>query len=77
MRRKERCRMSNGRGTGGGLLAGPGIMLISAALFGFFGFFSGITWNALSMTTGKPILFVVMLGWTLRLSAIVRRPSRR
>lgn len=61
--------MSNRPTGGGGLLAGPGIMLISAALFGYFGFFYGINWSTPGVD-GQPVLFRVMLGWTLQVSAI-------
>ena len=49
------------------LLAGPGVMFISAAIFGFFGFSS--TW----MHTGQGgqfLVFVVIFEWTLKGSAI-------
>jgi len=51
------------------LLAGPGIMLISAAIFGFFGFTTGFP----ELTTDNPpqiIPMVVVLKWTLRGTAI-------
>ena len=51
-----------------GLFAGPVVMLLSAAIFGFFGFFRD--WSA-PFPDGKVILFMVLLGWTLRISACV------
>jgi len=48
-------------------LAGPGIMLLSAAIFGYFGFYVGPTsYNAL----GQFILFFAMLQWTLKATTI-------
>jgi hypothetical protein len=47
--------------------AGPGIMLLSAALFGYFGF--GITW----LTTGNGgqfLFYVALMEWTLKISSI-------
>ena len=44
-------------------LAGPGIMLISAALFGYFGFFMGLGHTS---PAGTFILFYAMLDWTLK-----------
>ena len=58
----------------GGDFAGPGIMLFSALLFGFFGFGYalglpfGVDWNTPGVD-GNPVLFRQMLGWTLKLSA--------
>ncbi len=49
------------------LFAGPGVMLFSAAIFGFFGFYMLKPVNAL----GQPILFMVLLTWTLRGSAVL------
>lgn len=49
--------------------AGPGMMLISAALFGFFGFFM-VNWNTPGVN-GQAVLFRVLCGWTLKVSAIV------
>ncbi len=49
-----------------GLFAGPVVMLLSAAIFGFFGFYRD--WSA-PFPDGKVILFMVLLGWTLRISA--------
>jgi len=51
-----------------GLFAGPVVMLLSAAIFGFVGFFRD--WSA-PFPDGKVILFMVLLGWTLRISACV------
>jgi len=48
-------------------LAGPGIMLLSSALFGYFGFAS--TWITTG-SNGQYLLFVAILEWTLRISAI-------
>lgn len=49
-----------------GLLSGPGIMILSAVIFGFFGF---------SLSTTAPdaqfVLFMALLAWTLRISAIL------
>ncbi|MFB3137848.1 MAG: hypothetical protein ACE10B_01335, partial [Phycisphaerales bacterium] len=49
-------------------LAGPGIMLLSAAIFGYFGF--STSWNYHSVMTGEFLLFVALLDWTLKGSAI-------
>lgn len=49
-----------------GIFAGPFVMLFSAAIFGFFGF--SRDWAA-PFTDGKVVLFMVLLGWTLRISA--------
>ncbi len=49
-----------------GRLAGPFVMLFSAAIFGFFGF--SRDWSA-PFPDGKVILFMVVLGWTLKVSA--------
>ena len=40
-------------------LAGPGIMLLSAAIFGYFGF--ATSWNYHSGLTGEFLLFVALL----------------
>jgi hypothetical protein len=48
-------------------LAGPGIMLLSAALFGYFGF--ATTWLTTG-SSGQYLLFVAILEWTLKVSAI-------
>lgn len=50
------------------VLAGPGIMLLSAAIFGYFGFASSFNHQG---TAGQLLVFVVMLEWTLKVSAIV------
>ncbi len=49
-------------------LAGPGIMLLSAAIFGYFGF--ATSWNHHSVLTGEFLLFVALLDWTLKCSSI-------
>ena len=49
-------------------LAGPGIMLISAAVFAYFGF--GISWLHHSVVTGEFLLFVALLVYTLKVTAI-------
>lgn len=51
------------------LLAGPGMMFFSAAIFGYFGFFYA-TWNYYSVINGQFLLFVALLDWTLKVSAI-------
>ncbi len=51
-----------------GLFAGPMVMLLSAAIFGFFGFFRD--WSA-PFPDGQVVLFMVLLGWTLKISAVV------
>jgi hypothetical protein len=48
-------------------LAGPGIMLLSAALFGYFGF--ATTWLTMG-NNGQFLLFVAILEWTLKISAV-------
>ncbi len=56
------------RGQADGILSGPGMMFLSAAIFGYFGF--GVTW----LTTGSGgqfLLFVAILEWTLKGTAIV------
>ncbi len=49
-------------------LTGPGIMFLSAAIFGYFGF--ATSWNYNSTLTGEFLLFVALLDWTLKGSAI-------
>ena len=49
-------------------LAGPGIMLLSAALFGYFGFM--MAYPELDVQTGQLIPLVVTLKWTVRAAAI-------
>ncbi len=49
-----------------GRLAGPVVMLFSAAIFGFFGF--SRDWSA-PFPDGTVVLFMVLLGWTLKISA--------
>ena len=51
-----------------GQLAGPAIMILSALIFGFFGFF--YTWNTHG-AEGEFVLFPALLGWTLKISAIL------
>ena len=51
------------------IMAGPGIMLLSAAIFGYFGFAMG--WVHTSATTGQVVPFVPLLEWTLKGTAIV------
>ncbi len=53
----------------GGVLAGPGAMLFSALIFGFFGFFY-INWNTRGLQ-GQVLLFVVLMEWTLKVSAVL------
>jgi hypothetical protein len=50
-----------------GLLAGPFIMFISAAIFGYFGFFIGLTSTT---STGNVVFLFGLLMWTLRIAAI-------
>ena len=50
-------------------LAGPTIMLVSALLFGFMGFFA-INWSTPGVG-GQVVLFRVLLGWTLKISAVL------
>ena len=50
------------------MLSGPGIMLLSAAIFGYFGF--ATTWNHNSVIDGSFLLFVALLDWTLKGSAV-------
>jgi hypothetical protein len=47
--------------------AGPAMMIISAVVFGFFGYFAGINWNTPGLD-GDPLLFRQLLGWTLRIA---------
>ncbi len=47
----------------------PILILLSAAIFGFFGFFY-LDWNK-PFPDGQVVLFMGLLGWTLRISAIV------
>ena len=49
------------------LLAGPGMMFLSAAIFGYFGF--SITW-IYQGNNGQFLLFVALLDWTLKGSAM-------
>jgi len=59
--------MSNGQTTSRSGLAGPGIMLISAAIFGYFGF--GMTWLTTGVN-GQFLPFVAIFEWTLKIGAI-------
>ena len=45
------------------------MMLLSAAIFAFFGFFF-VNWNTPGVN-GQVVLFRVMLGWTLKSTAIL------
>ncbi|MHC5007329.1 MAG: hypothetical protein ACYTGF_08245 [Planctomycetota bacterium] len=51
-----------------GQLAGPAIMLLSALVFGYFGFFR--TWSTRG-AGGEFILFPALLGWTLKISSVL------
>jgi hypothetical protein len=51
-----------------GQLAGPAIMILSALVFGYFGFFH--TWNTRG-AGGEFVLFPALLGWTLKISAVL------
>ena len=51
-------------------LASAGIMLLSAVIFGFFGFFYGINWNTPGVNGQDPVLFRQLCGWTLKVAAI-------
>lgn len=55
-------------------LAGPGMMFFSAAIFGYFGFFYA-TWSYYSIINGQFLLFVALLDWTLKVSAIANLVS--
>jgi len=50
------------------MLAGPGIMLISAAIFGYFGFTTTFVYH--SAATGQLLIYVPMLDWTLKVTAV-------
>ena len=52
-----------------GLFTGPILILLSAAMFGFLGFFY-VDWNK-PFPDGQVVLFMVLLGWTLKISALV------
>lgn len=43
-------------------------MLVSAGLFAYFGF--GTTWNHYSVVDGRFLLFVALLDWTLKATAV-------
>ncbi|MHC4082662.1 MAG: hypothetical protein ACYS15_11095 [Planctomycetota bacterium] len=47
-----------------GQLAGPAIMILSALIFGYFGYTLGPT-----ASDGQFVLFMALLTWTLRISA--------
>jgi hypothetical protein len=49
-------------------LVGPAIMLLSALIFGYFGFF--YIWSTRG-ADGEFILFPALLGWTLKISAVL------
>ena len=49
-------------------IAGPGVMLFSAAIFGYFGFSSSFLYH--SVNTGQFLFFVALLDWTLKGAAI-------
>lgn len=52
---------------GGSMLAGPFMMLLSAAIFAYFGFFIGLT----STTAGGQfVFFFALLLWTAKIGAI-------
>jgi hypothetical protein len=53
--------------THGGVLAGPGVMLLSAAIFAYFGF--GLTWITTG-NNGQFLVYVAILEWTLKVSTI-------
>lgn len=45
------------------------VMVLSALIFGFFGFFY-VNWNTPGVD-GNPVLFRVLLGWTLKGAAVL------
>lgn len=45
-------------------------MVLSAVIFGYFGFFMG-PWNTASAVTGQFLLYVAMFNWTLQIFAII------
>lgn len=47
--------------------AGPGIMFVSAVLFGFFGFV--MQFNSTG-TNGQTLIYIPMFVWTMRISAM-------
>lgn len=49
-------------------LAGPGVMLLSAGIFAYFGFM--LAFPEIDPATGSMIPLVVTLKWTLRVTAI-------
>ncbi len=48
--------------------AGPGIMLISAVIFGFFGFMY-VNWNTPGVN-GQLVPFRLICGWTLKIASV-------
>lgn len=56
------------RASGTSALVGPGVMLLSALLFGYFGY--GMTWLHRSAITGQVLPYVVILDWTLKVSSV-------
>lgn len=58
--------MGSGRTEAG--FTGPMIMLLSAGIFGFFGFMT--TWLHYSATTGEFLFYVALLDWTLKVASI-------
>ncbi|UCD73952.1 MAG: hypothetical protein JSV91_09155 [Phycisphaerales bacterium] len=59
--------MSEPRSSAG--LAGPGMMLLSAVIFGYFGFTTSFVHT--SAITGQLLIYVPMLEWTLKVTAIL------
>jgi len=53
-----------------GRLAGPAIMILSALIFGYFGFLAPVEWS-MRGPDGEFILFPALLGWTLKISSIL------
>jgi hypothetical protein len=50
------------------MLVGPWIMLLSAAIFGYFGFYN-VTFNTTGVN-GQYLVYVAILEWTLKVSAV-------
>lgn len=48
-------------------LAGPAVMLFSAAIFGYFGW--GVTWISTG-NAGQFLVYVAILDWTLKIASI-------
>jgi hypothetical protein len=61
--------MNTDRSNNAAGLAGPGVMLVSAAIFGYFGF--GVTWLTTSGINGQFLPYVAIFEWTLKIGAIV------